>query len=85
MRIILTAHAALMMSERSIALEWVERTLAAPEVAEPDALRGGVMRAFRAIPERENRILRVAHNEDGIHVGSSPHSSTEADADENRL
>jgi hypothetical protein len=65
MRIILTAHAALMMNERKIALEWIERTLAEPEADEPDALREGVRRSFRAIPERESRILRVAYTRDG--------------------
>jgi DNA-directed RNA polymerase specialized sigma subunit len=61
MRIVLTAHAALMMRERDIALEWIEQTLMAPDSLEPDAFRDGVMRAYRALPERDNRILRVAY------------------------
>jgi hypothetical protein len=31
MRIIFTVHAALMMNERNIAPEWIERTLGAPD------------------------------------------------------
>lgn len=64
MRIILTAHAALMMSERDIALDWVQQTLAEPDSREPD-VSDGVTRAFRAIPEREHRVLRVAYAQDG--------------------
>ena len=65
MRIIVTAHAALMMNERNIAPEWIERTLGAPDSQEPDPIREGVIRAFRAIPERDNRVLRVAYARNG--------------------
>jgi hypothetical protein len=65
MRIILTAHAALMMTERDISPEWIERTLASPDSQEPDPLREGVIRAFRRIPERDNRVLRVAYARNG--------------------
>jgi len=61
MRVVLTAHAAMMMRERDIALEWIERTLTAPDSQESDKSRDGVIRAYRALPERDNRILRVAY------------------------
>jgi len=50
-----------MLAERSLERSWIERTVWEPDSVEPDPTRSGVMRAFRAIPERDGRILRVAY------------------------
>lgn len=55
-----TAHARQVMAERELADEWVERTARLPEWREPDPVDPTVERRFRTVPERENRILRVA-------------------------
>ena len=47
-----------MLVERDIALEWVERTVNAPEVVENDPVQPGASRAFRSIPENGGRVLR---------------------------
>jgi hypothetical protein len=51
-------HAEQAMAERAIEREWVERTVNAPERTEPDP-DPELQRRFRAIPERDGRILRV--------------------------
>ena len=61
MKVHLTRHAEAMLAEREIALEWVERTVNAPEVIESDPLQTGAFRAFRSIPENGGRILRVVY------------------------
>lgn len=58
--LVFTAHAHLVMAERELADEWVERTVRVPEWREPDPADPAVERRFRTVPERENRILRVA-------------------------
>ena len=65
-----TRHAADMLAERQIEAAWVERTVTQPDTREPDPKRPGVMRAFRAIPERDGRILRVAYvsSDDAVRV-----------------
>ena len=60
-RIELTRHAREMLAERNIRQEWLERTIRSPKLVEPDPLRPGVLRAFRRIPERDNRVLRVVY------------------------
>jgi hypothetical protein len=60
-RIILTRHAEAMMAERGIKEEWIKTTIAEPEAMEPDPTRVDVRRAFRAIPENGDRILRVVY------------------------
>ncbi len=50
------------MAEREISLEWVERTLTAPELRRPDPDDASVERRFRRIPEWGGRVLRVAVN-----------------------
>ena len=62
MKFELTKHAKRALAERGIALEWVERTLAAPELTLPDADDAAVERRFRKIPEFGGRVLRVAVN-----------------------
>jgi hypothetical protein len=54
-----------MVDERQIERAWVEQTIFNPEILEPDSYRPGVRRAFRRIPERGDRYLRVAYVEVG--------------------
>jgi capsule polysaccharide modification protein KpsS len=58
----LTKHAQKVLDEREIRIEWLERTLSAPELVllDPDAVT--VERRFRRIPEFGGRVLRVAVN-----------------------
>ena len=62
MKFELTKHARRAMTEREIAVEWVERTLAAPELRLPDPDDPAVERLYRRIPEFGGRVLRVAVN-----------------------
>ena len=58
----LTHHARKVLAERGIAVEWLERTLHAPQWTEPDPGDPQVVRYFRVIPEFGGRVLRVAVN-----------------------
>lgn len=58
-----TKHAESMLLERNLERAWVEAAVAAPDEKEPDPRRSGVTLVFRAIPEREGRVLRVAYEE----------------------
>jgi len=57
-----TNHAQRALAEREIAIEWVERTLKAPELTLPDPNDATVQRCFRRIPEFGGRVLRVTVN-----------------------
>lgn len=57
-----TKHAVHAMAERMIPMEWVELVVAEPALRIPDPNDPEVERFFRSIPERDNRILRVAVN-----------------------
>lgn len=65
MRFTYTHHALTMIAEREIARDWVERTVLEPEAVEPDPKHPERERAFRAVPERDGRILRVVYVADG--------------------
>jgi hypothetical protein len=54
-----------MIAERQIERAWVEETVSNPEIVEPDPYRLGVKRAFRRIPQKGSRYLRVAYAETG--------------------
>ena len=56
-----TRHAEEMLAERNIERAWVERTIRDPEEVENDE-RPGAVRAYRAIPERDGRVLRVVYS-----------------------
>jgi hypothetical protein len=56
-----TRHAADMLAERGIERQWVDLTVNEPDAIEPDSERGNVFRAFRSIPERQGRVLRVVY------------------------
>jgi hypothetical protein len=59
--IVLTGHAEDMLIERRIDRSWVEETIRNPEALEDDPAQAGAFRAFRRIPERDGRYLRVAY------------------------
>jgi hypothetical protein len=61
MRFVYTQHASAMLEERAIDREWVERTILHPDSAEPDPRHPEMVRAFRAVPERDGRVLRVVY------------------------
>ena len=60
-RVVYTYHALQKFDERRIRLDWIERTLGDPDEVEPDPTQPGVMCAFKAIPERDFRVLRVVY------------------------
>ena len=68
MRFTYTAHAAEMLVDREIHREWVEQTVLSPEAVEPDPKHNGRMRAFRALPERDGRVLRVVYVQEADEV-----------------
>lgn len=68
--IVLRLHAEHALAEREIELSWVERAVREPDWIEVDPQDSALERRFRAVPEREGRILRVvcAENDDTIVV-----------------
>lgn len=60
MKLVHGTHALDTLAERGIEA-WVERTLSSPESVEPDPVHPDRMRAFRALPERDGRVLRVVY------------------------
>ena len=64
MRVSYSGHAEASLLDRELDREWVERTLRRPEVVEPDPSVGR-LRAFRAMPERDGRVLRVVYVRQG--------------------
>jgi hypothetical protein len=62
MKFELTKHAKKALAEREIPMAWVERTLASPELRQPDPVDATVERCYRKIPEFGGRVLRVAVN-----------------------
>lgn len=60
-----THHAEQMIQERLLLREWVERTVLEPETVEPDPKHPELTRAFRSVPERDGRVLRVVYVGDG--------------------
>ena len=58
----LTSHAKKALAERDIAVDWLERTLTAPELVLPDPDDAEIERRYRKIPEFGGRVLRVAVN-----------------------
>jgi hypothetical protein len=60
-RIVYTRHAEDVLRERELDPAWIERTLAAPDQDEPDPDDPTLRRAFKAIPERDGRVLRVVY------------------------
>jgi hypothetical protein len=58
----LSDHAAEAMRERGIALAWVARVVENPSRTEPDRLDPNATHAMAAIPEFDDRVLRVIYN-----------------------
>ena len=57
-----TVHARQAMAERLIPLGWVERVVNGPELRTDDPTDPEVERFFGRLPERGDRVLRVAVN-----------------------
>ncbi|QGY03633.1 DUF4258 domain-containing protein [Methylobacterium mesophilicum SR1.6/6] len=69
MAIIWSVHAHERAIRRGIDPIWAERTVAAPEILEPDPDHPGRLRAYAAIPEAGCRVLRVVYDpKDGNEV-----------------
>ena len=58
----LTAHARDALAKRRIAIEWLERTLVAPEQVEQDAVDGTLEHRLARIEEFGGLVLRVIVN-----------------------
>ncbi len=50
-----------MIAERQIERAWVEETILNPDATEPGPKHPDRTRAFRSIPERDGRVLRVVY------------------------
>jgi len=61
----LSAHAQVVMTERSIKREWMDRVLAHPELIEADRDDPEIMHALGKIPEQGGRVSRVIFNRTG--------------------
>lgn len=56
-----TQHARDQIALRSLDQAWVERTILAPDAVEPGPRHPDRRRAFRALPERDGRVLRLVY------------------------
>lgn len=54
-----TQNARAQIALRALDPAWMERTILAPDASETDPRHPDRTRAFRAVPEREGRLLRV--------------------------
>lgn len=61
MKFVYGAHALAMLTEREIDRGWVELTVISPTFVEPDLRHADRWRAYRAILERDGRVLRVVY------------------------
>ena len=70
MRFTYGAHALLNLIDRRLERAWVERTVVQPDATEQDPKHAGRVRAYRIVPERDGRILRVVYvpTADGAHI-----------------
>lgn len=62
MQLRFSRHARHVMRERGIPVEWVERVVASVELRVPDPGDSDVERFYGRVPERGDRVLRVAVN-----------------------
>ncbi|MCV9938042.1 DUF4258 domain-containing protein [Boseaceae bacterium BT-24-1] len=58
-------HAMAMLIERNITREWIERTILNPDAIETDPKHLDRTRAYKALPERDGRVLRVVYVQSG--------------------
>jgi hypothetical protein len=63
--LIFTDHAQRRMAQRQIERAWIEATINQPERSEPEPRDPTLTRAWRRIPERGGRILRVVFRRSG--------------------
>ncbi|MGH7094148.1 MAG: DUF4258 domain-containing protein [Stellaceae bacterium] len=63
--IVLTKHAQEAIDKRSLALDWIERTVAIPDFTHPDPSDPTLRHSFKAIDEAAGRFLRVVHRSEG--------------------
>ncbi len=61
-----TEHARVVMTERGIEPEWVDRVLAGPVSLAPDPRDPALVHATGPIAERDGRVLRVVHDRSEI-------------------
>ncbi len=66
--ITLLPHALEAITKRKIPLHWVERTVLSPDWSQRDPAHPGRQRAFKAIAECGNRILRVVYWTEGSDI-----------------
>ncbi|KOX59189.1 hypothetical protein ADL19_05640 [Streptomyces purpurogeneiscleroticus] len=66
-------HARDILAERGIARTWVEHTIMVPDSTKPDPQPADRTRAYRAVPERDERLLRVVYvtEAEGAHVATA--------------
>lgn len=69
-RITYGTHALGNLVDRALERVWIERTVAEPEETETDPKHPERRRAYRSVPERDGRMLRVVYvpTEDGVHI-----------------
>lgn len=72
MSVTYSRHALEAMVERDLDPAWVARTIASPENLEPDPNHTERTRAFRVVPERDGRVLRVVY----VRTGANDHVVT---------
>lgn len=58
-------HVMVMLIERNISREWIERTILDPDATETDPKHLDRTRAYKALPERDGRVLRVVYVQSG--------------------
>jgi hypothetical protein len=58
----LSEHAKVVISERGIKQSYIEKTLESPNLISDDRADTALQHRLRAIPEYENRVLRVIVN-----------------------
>ena len=54
-------HALDNLIERGLDRAWIERTVIDPDDLEPDPNHSDRLRAYRTVPERDGRVLRVIY------------------------
>ncbi|RYE98512.1 MAG: DUF4258 domain-containing protein [Oxalobacteraceae bacterium] len=54
-------HALENLVERRLDRAWIERTVMDPDSTEPDPNHPQRVRAYRVVPERDGRVLRVVY------------------------
>jgi hypothetical protein len=57
MNVVYRSHAPDMPVELEIDRAWVERAVLEPDTAEPDPVHANRTRTYRAIPERDGRVV----------------------------